>query len=78
MDRKVSKMATSLEFRPGQRVTVKQRGTWKFGSLTLSNNIFEGARIARRNADGSYQVKGIIKTPEGDEVTVPADWIEPL
>ena len=70
-------MANSVEFRPGQRVTVKQRGTWKFGTLVLTNNTFVGVTVASRNPDGSYQVKGIVKTPESDEVTVPADWIEP-
>lgn len=70
-------MANSVDFRPGQKVTVKQRGTWKFNGLTLTNNTFIGVRIVRRNADGTYQVKGIIKTPESNEVTVPADWIEP-
>ena len=71
-------MTNTIEFKPGQRVTVKQRGTWKFGFLTLKNNTYIGVTIARRNADGSYQVKGIIKTDDGDEVTVPAEWIEPL
>ena len=65
-------------FRPGQRVRVVQHGTWKVGNVVLEDNVFEGAIIARRNEDGSYQVKGIIKTPETDEWTVPADWIEPL
>ena len=71
-------MANETEFKPGQRVTVKQRGTWKFGPLILKDNTYIGAQIVSRNADGSYQIKGIIKTPEGDEVTVPQDWIEPL
>ena len=69
---------TKTDFRPGQRVKVTQRGTWKFGGLTLTDNTFEGVTIVRRNPDGSYQVRGIIKTPESDEVTVPAEWIEPL
>ena len=70
-------MASTVEFRPGDRVTVRQRGTWRFGRLVLEDNTFIGVKIARRNPDGSYQVKGIIKTPESDEVTVPAEWIEP-
>lgn len=71
-------MTNSTEFKPGQRVTVRQRGTWKFGRLVLKDNTFIGVTIASRNADGSYQIKGIVKTPEGDEVTVPSDWIEPV
>jgi hypothetical protein len=70
-------MASTVEFRRGDRVTVRQRGTWKFGNLVLKNNTFIGVTIARRNDDGSYQVKGILKRPETDEVTVPAEWIEP-
>ena len=68
----------TLEFRPGQRVKVVQRGKWKFGSLTLENNTFVGVTISRKNPDGSYQIKGIVKTPDTDEVTVPPEWIEPL
>ncbi len=68
----------NVEFRPGQRVKVVQRGTLQIGSITLTNNIFEGVSIVRRNPDGTYQVKGIVSTPEGDEVTIPADWIVPL
>jgi hypothetical protein len=70
-------MASAVEFRPGDRVTVRQHGTWKFGNLVLKNNTFVGVTITRRNDDGSYQVKGILKRPETDEVTVPAEWIEP-
>jgi hypothetical protein len=66
------------EFKRGQRVRVKQKGTWRFGDLVLVDNIFEGATVASRNPDGSYQVKGILKTPESDELTIPADWIEAL
>jgi hypothetical protein len=69
-----------MEFKPGDRVRVRQKGTIYIGGLTLSNNTFEGegVRIVRRNRDGSYQVRGIIRTPESDEVTIPADWIESL
>jgi hypothetical protein len=66
------------EFKKGQKVRVKQKGRWEFHGLVLIDNVFEGATIARRNPDGSYQVKGILKTPESDEVTVPSDWIEAL
>ena len=66
------------EFKPGQRVRVVQRGTLRIGRVTLTDNIFEGVTIVRRNEDGTYQVRGIIKTPETDEVTIPADWIQPL
>jgi hypothetical protein len=66
------------EFKSGQKVRVKQKGEWKFDGLILANNTFEGATIVRRNSDGSYQVRGILKTPDSDEVKVPADWIEPL
>jgi len=68
----------SINFAPGQRVRVVQRGRWSFGTLVLEDNVFEGVTIVRRNPDGSYQVRGIIKTPESDEVNVPAEWIEPL
>ncbi len=67
-----------MDFQPGQRVRVRQRGTLKIGGLTLTDNVFDGVTIARRNPDGTYQVKGIISTPQGDEVTIPAEWIEPL
>jgi hypothetical protein len=67
-----------VDFQPGERVRVVQRGTLKIGGLTLTDNVFEGVTIARRNADGSYQVRGIIATPNSDEVTIPAEWIQPL
>ena len=67
-----------MDFKPGQRVKVVQRGTLQIGTITLTNNVFEGVSIVRRNADGTYQVRGIISTPEGDEVTIPGDWIVPL
>jgi hypothetical protein len=73
-----AKAATDGDFRPGQRVKVVQRGSLKIGRLVLEDNTFIGVTIARRNADGSYQVTGMVKTPETDEVTVPAEWIEPI
>lgn len=69
---------TSQEFKPGQRVKVVQKGSLQVGRLVLKDNVFEGATIVRRNDDGSYQVKGIVKTPESDEVRIPAEWIESL
>jgi hypothetical protein len=66
------------EFKSGQRVRVTQKGTWKFDGLTLKNNVFEGVTVVRRNPDGTYQVRGIIKTPDSDEIRVPGDWIEAL
>ncbi|MDO8616522.1 MAG: hypothetical protein Q7T33_12440 [Dehalococcoidia bacterium] len=68
----------TAEFGPGQRVRVVQRGTLQIGNVTLKDNVFEGVEIAGRNADGSYRVRGIIKTPDTDVVTIPAEWIEPL
>lgn len=67
-----------MEFKPGERVKVVQHGTLKIGGLTLTDNVFEGVTVVRRNLDGSYQVRGIISTPSGDEVTIPADWVQPL
>lgn len=67
-----------MDFKPGQRVRVRQKGTITIGGLTLTDNVFEGVTIVRKNDDGSYQVKGIVRTPEGDEVKIPADWIEEL
>jgi len=67
-----------MDFKPGQKVRVRQRGTIRIGGITLTDNVFGGVTIVRRNADGSYQVRGIIKTPETDEVRIPAEWIEPL
>ena len=67
-----------MEYAPGQRVKVVQRGTMRVGGLTLTDNVFEGVTVVRKNPDGTYQVKGIISTPDGDEVTVPADWIHAL
>jgi len=74
----MAKSTQTLDFKPGQRVKVVQRGAIIVGRLTLEDNTFIGATIVRRNEDGSYQVKGIVKTPESDEVRVPAEWIETL
>ncbi len=74
----MAKNTQTLDYKPGQRVKVVQHGSLKFGRLTLEDNTFVGVTIVRRNDDGSYQIKGIVKTPETDEVRVPADWIEPL
>ena len=68
----------AAEFQPGQRVRVVQRGSLDVGNVTLKDNVFEGVVIARRNADGSYLVRGIISTPESDVIAIPAEWIEPL
>ena len=73
-----SKVAHVIDFRPGQRVKMVQRGPIKVGRLTLEDNTFIGVTIVRKNPDGSYQVKGIVKTPDSDEVRVPAEWIESL
>lgn len=67
-----------MEFQPGQRVRVVQKGTLKIGGITLTDNVFGGVTIVRKNPDGSYQVRGIVKTPETDEVKIPAEWIQPL
>ena len=67
-----------MDFKLGQRVKVVQRGTIKVGGITLKDNVFEGVVIARKNADGTYGIKGMIKTPETDVIDVPAAWIEPL
>jgi hypothetical protein len=67
-----------MEFKPGDKVKVVQKGTIYVGGLTLSNNTFNGVEISRRNRDGSYQVKGIIRTPESDEITIPEAWIQPV
>ncbi len=67
-----------MDFKPGERVQVRQRGTLYIGGLTLTNNIFSNVEVVRRNKDGTYQIRGIIRTPESDEVTIPAAWIEPL
>jgi len=68
----------TAEFHTGQRVRVVQRGTLQIGTVTLKDNVFEGVEIVGRNADGSYRVRGIIRTPDTDVVTVPAEWVEPL
>jgi hypothetical protein len=75
-----SKTRASMDFRPGQRVKVVQRGTAKVGGVTLTDNVLEGATIVRKNPDGTYQVslKGLIEVPGAEEVTMPADWIQPL
>ncbi len=67
-----------MEFEPGQRVKVVQRGTLKIDGITLRDNIFEGVIIVRKNPNGTYQVRGIIRTPETDVIDIPAEWIEPL
>jgi hypothetical protein len=67
-----------MDFKPGQRVKVVQKGTLKIGGITLTDNTFVGVTIVRKNDDGSYQVRGIIETPQTDEVRIPAEWIHPL
>lgn len=67
-----------MDFSIGQRVRVVQRDALLIGGLKLTGNTFEGVTIARRNADGSYGIKGIISTPQIDIVDVPVEWIEPL
>jgi hypothetical protein len=69
-----------MEFKPGQRVKVVQQGTLKIGSVTLTDNIFEGVTVLGKNPDGTYRVslRGIIDAPGLDDVTVPAEWIHPL
>ena len=51
-----------MDFKPGQRVKVVQRGTLKIGGLTLTDNTFEGVTVVRKNPDGTYQVRGIIQS----------------
>ena len=65
-----------MDFQPGQKVTVRQSGTMTIGGATFTDNVFGNVTIAKKNDDGTYQVKGMIATPESDEFTVPADWIE--
>jgi cell envelope opacity-associated protein A len=67
-----------MDFQPGQQVRVRQKGTLYVGGMTLSDNTFERVQIVRKNTDGSYQVKGIVKTPETDEVRIPKEWIEEM
>jgi len=67
-----------MEFREGQRVRVVQRGSIQVGGTTLTDNVFDGVVIVRKNADGTYGVRGIIKTAETDVIDIPAEWIEPL
>jgi len=67
-----------MDFQPGQRVVVRQKGTLYIGGLTLSDSTFAGVTIVRKNSDGSYQVRGIVKTPESDEVKIPKEWIEEM
>ena len=67
-----------MDFAPGQRVRVVQHGTLYIGGVVLTNNVFEGVTIVRKNPDGTYAVQGMISTPETDVVAVPAEWIEPL
>ena len=68
----------STELRTGQRVRVVQRGTLEIGGVTLRDNIFEGVVIVGRDDSGNYLVKGIIKTPETDVVSIPPEWIAPV
>ncbi len=66
------------DFQPGQRVRVVVRGRLQVGPMTIEDSSFDGVTISRKNPDGTYQVRGMIKTPETDEVTIPAEWIEPI
>jgi hypothetical protein len=67
-----------MEFKQGQLVDVVMRGTMRLGNTTFTDCTFAGVTIARNNADGTYQVRGMIKTLTSDEVTVPSDWIRPV
>ena len=69
-----------MEFKPGQRVKLVQRGTLKIGNITFTDNVFEGVTVLGKNADGTYRVslKALINAPGTDDVTVPAEWIQPL
>ncbi len=68
----------STQLQNGQRVRVVQRGSLEIGGITLKDNVFEGVVIVGKDDDGNYLVRGIIKTPETDVVSIPAEWIEPL
>ena len=64
-----------MDFQPDQRVDVVMRGTMVLGGATFTNCSFGGVTIARKNPDGSYQVRGLVRTPTSDEITIPAEWI---
>ena len=66
------------EIKPGQRVRVVQKGTLKIGNLILEDNIFEGVVVVGKDEEGNYLVKGIVKTPQTDTVSIPPSWVEPL
>ena len=65
-----------MDFRPGQIVTVRQKGTMIVRGLTFTDHVFRNVTIVKQNDDGTYQVQGIVAMPASHEVTVPADWIE--
>ena len=65
-----------MDFRSGQTVTVRQKGTMIVRGVTFTDKVFRNVTIVKENDDGTYQVQGIIAMPASYEVTVPADWIE--
>ena len=66
----------SAVFGPGERVTVAV-GYLRVDGLELTGSVFGGATIVRRNDDGTYQVRGIVRIGDVDELTIPAEWIQP-
>jgi len=65
-----------MDFRSGQVVTVRQKGTMTVRGESFTDHVFRDVTIVRENDDGTYQVQGIVAMPASFEVTVPADWIE--
>ncbi len=63
-------------YSPGDLVTVAT-GHLEVGGLTLSGCLYRGVTIVNTNQDGTYQVQGIANINGVDEVTIPADWIQP-
>ncbi len=65
------------QFKPGDRVTLRQGGTLQVGGITLTDNEIQGVTVVAANSDGSYQVdlRRAINAPGMESVRVPADWI---
>ena len=67
-----------MSLSPGQVVTIEVTGTLRVGGMTFTDCSFQGVKILRKNADGSYQVdlSFVANAPGMNDVTVEADWIK--
>jgi hypothetical protein len=61
------------EFEPGDKVRVRQQGAISVGGGVLSHAVY-GATVVAYNHDGMYTIR---RNAGGEEMIVPASWLEP-